>query len=288
MIDDDLPEHLRGLERPERHPEGVLDLGTDHNRGTRGQREYNWSDDDGRENGSPRVQVVQDAEAFGARQVDADFLARFADRRRQQVGIPGIAPSAGECDLPRPGVTGAHRPVDEQCFQSCVAVVQDHSDGGRDHSTVEGNFGRSEVAQLSTCVLEGGYADTSSPPSTLITLPVIQSAPGWDSATIAPPRSAGVVRRWCGFRCVAISMSFSLPGIFRRAGVSVTPPRNAFTVMPCGASSSASWRVCDSSAAFAADTAPYVANTRVDPDDVMEKMRPPFPIRPSFTTPCAQ
>src|SRR5438445_801678 len=79
---------------------GVLDLGADHNTGTRGQREYKWSDDDGREKGSPRVQVVQDAEACGARQVEAEFLARFADGRRQQVDIPEIAPSAGECDLP--------------------------------------------------------------------------------------------------------------------------------------------------------------------------------------------
>jgi len=99
MIDDDLPEHPWGLERLEGHPESVLDLGTGHNPGTRGQREYKWSDDDGRENGSPRVQVVQDAEAFGARQVDADFFARFADGRRQQVGIPGIAPPAGKGNL---------------------------------------------------------------------------------------------------------------------------------------------------------------------------------------------
>ena len=133
MIDDDLPEHPRGLESPEGHPEGVLDLGTDHNTWTRGQREYKWSDDDGRENGSPRVQVVQDAEAFGARQVDADFFARFADGRRQQVGIPGIAPSAGECDLPRPGVTGAHGSVDEQCFQAVVAFVQYHGDRCGNH-----------------------------------------------------------------------------------------------------------------------------------------------------------
>jgi hypothetical protein len=39
---------------------------------------------------------------------------------------------------------------------------------------------------------------------------------------------------------------------------------------------------------LAAETAPYVAKTRVEPDDVIEKMRPPRPISPFFTTPCDQ
>ncbi len=45
-------------------------------------------------------------------------------------------------------------------------------------------------------------------------------------------------------------------GMRRSAGVSVTPARMALAVTPSGASSKASWRMCASSAAFAADTAP--------------------------------
>ena len=59
----------------------------------------------------------------------------------------------------------------------------------------------------------------------------------------------------------------------RSAGVSVTPARIAFAVTPSGASSNASCRMCDSSAAFAADTAPYALITRVEPELVIAKMR---------------
>ena len=41
-----------------------------------------------------------------------------------------------------------------------------------------------------------------------------------------------------------------------KAGVSVTPARIVLAVMPWGASSRANWRIWDSRAAFAADTAP--------------------------------
>ena len=60
-------------------------------------------------------------------------------------------------------------------------------------------------------------------------------------------------------------------GIFMSAGVTVTPARIALTLMPVPlrASSIASWRQCDSSAAFAADTAPYVGTTRVEPSEVI-------------------
>src|SRR2546426_1487372 len=126
--------------------------------------------------------------------------------------------------------------MDEERFQSFVAVTQDHGDGCGYHPGLEWDLGGPVIAQPATRVLQRGYAEISSPPSTLITLPVIQSASGRDSATIAPPRSAGVVSRWCGFRCVAISTSFSLPGILRSAGVSVTPPRNPFTAVPSAAS----------------------------------------------------
>src|SRR5258708_22822316 len=240
MIDSDRPRHPRGQERPEGHPEGVLDFCVDDNRRPRCQREYKWTNHHGGEDGRSRVEVVEHAEGLGVGKIDSNFFARFADRGSTEIRVGQLAPPAGEGDLARPGIAGAHGAMDEQRLNAFVAVVQNHGDGRSDHATLEGDFGRSVVAQLSTCVLEGGYAETSSPPSTLITLPVIQSAPGLDRATIAPPRSAGGVSRWCGFRCVAISTSFSLPGILRNAGVSGTPPRNAFTAIPSGASSGAS------------------------------------------------
>src|SRR5438093_4464739 len=287
MIDRDLPQHPRGLESPEGHPEGVLHLRVGRNCGTLCQREYKWPDDDGRQHRRPRVEVVEDAEALGSGQIDANFFHRFADRGRQEISVGGFAPAAGEGDLARPSVTGAHGAVDEQRLQPLIAIVQRDRHGCRNHARLQTDLRGVIVPQSPPCSRDV-YAETSSPPSTLITLPVIQSAPGCDRATMAPPRSAGVVSRWCGFRCVAISTSFSLPGILRSAGVSVTPPRSAFTAIPSGASSSASCRVWDSSAAFAAETAPYVAKTRVEPDDVIEKIRPPFPISPCFTTPWAQ
>jgi len=67
MIDYDLSGSPRGFESPEGHPKGVLDLCADDNSWPGRQREYKWPHHDGREHGSPRVQVVQNAEAFGAR-----------------------------------------------------------------------------------------------------------------------------------------------------------------------------------------------------------------------------
>src|ERR1039458_8039186 len=64
--------------------------------------------------------------------------------------------------------------------------------------------------------------------------------------------SSGRVRRWCGLRRRAISMIFSWFGIWRSALESVTPARMALAVMPAGASSTASWRMCDSRMALAA------------------------------------
>lgn len=141
------------------------------------------------------MEVVEDAEAFGTRQIDADFLECFADRGRQEIGVAWFAAPAGKRDLPRPRVADAHRAVDEQDFEPFVAVVQDHGDRCRNHAGLNGNGGRPVVVQRAAYVVQRGYAETSSPPSTLITLPVIQSAPGCESATIAPPRSAGVVSR---------------------------------------------------------------------------------------------
>src|SRR5262245_2447911 len=96
----------------------------------------------------------------------------------------------------------------------------------------------------------------SSPPSTPITLPVIQYVSGWERTTMARATSSVVVIRPLGLRRRASAMIWSWRGIFCRAGVSVTPARTAFAVMPWGPSSAASCRMCDSSAALAADTGP--------------------------------
>ena len=68
-----------------------------------------------------------------------------------------------------------------------------------------------------------------------MTFPVIQWAREEHRDTTASATSSGVVRRPEGFRAVAPSMRRSFPGIFLKAGVSVTPPRSAFTVIPIGA-----------------------------------------------------
>src|SRR5438067_1431289 len=79
----------------------------------------------------------------------------------------------------------------------------------------------------------------SSPPSTPITLPVIQYVSGCDSTTIAFATSSGVVRRPPGLRRRACAMISSLPGIFWSAGVLVTPARMELALMPRGPSSAA-------------------------------------------------
>ena len=80
--------------------------------------------------------------------------------------------------------------------------------------------------------------------------------PGWESATSAAATSGGVVSRPAGCIFWTRSIISSLPGIFRSAGVSVTPARSAFTAILRGASSTASCRTWDSSADLAAETAP--------------------------------
>ena len=140
------------------------------------------------------MEVVEDAEAFGTRQIDANFFASFADRSGQEIGVAWFATPAGKRDLPRPRVADAHRAVDEQRFQSIVPVAQRDRHRSRNHSRLDSDLRGAIVPQSSPGCGEV-YAETSSPPSTLITLPVIQSAPGCESATIAPPRSPGVVSR---------------------------------------------------------------------------------------------
>jgi len=65
-----------------------------------------------------RIHVVQLAQALHAREVDSDFFARFAHRRRQKIRIRRLAPPAGQRDLPRPGIARAHRALDEQCLEA--------------------------------------------------------------------------------------------------------------------------------------------------------------------------
>ena len=102
-------------------------------------------------------------------------------------------------------------------------------------------------------------------------LPLIQSESVALSVTIASATSCGVVIRPCGLRASVTSIIRWFSGILRRAGVSVTPARIELTAIPppFRANSIASWRTCDSSAAFAPDTTPYDGTTRLVPSDVI-------------------
>jgi acyl-homoserine lactone acylase PvdQ len=94
-----------------------------------------------------------------------------------------------------------------------------------------------------------------SPPSTPMTLPVIQWRRGEASATSASPTSSGRVNRPPGLRSSAASQ-FLVAGNAAQRGRVGHAGADALTVMPCGMSSSASWRTCASSAALAALTGP--------------------------------
>ena len=72
-----------------------------------------------------------------------------------------------------------------------------------------------------------------------MTFPVIQLAPGWESATILPEISSGSVNLLLGFAFIAPSTISLLPGIFSNAGVRVTPAHKEFAVIPSGANSTA-------------------------------------------------
>lgn len=157
MIDYHLAARPRGLESPEGDPEGVLDFWADDDCRPICQREYKWADDNGRQHGRPGVEVVQYAEALGAREIETNFLERFADRGRQEVGIGGLAAAAGECDLPRPYIADAHGAMDEERFDPFVAVMQNNGDGGRDHSSLKRDFSRTVVPQLPTRVRNCGH-----------------------------------------------------------------------------------------------------------------------------------
>src|SRR5213075_3498077 len=101
MIDCHLAARPRSRESPERDPEGVLNLGAEDDRRPDCQREYKRPDDNRWKHRCTGMEIVEHAEALGAREIDAHFLERFADRGRQEVRIGGLAPAAGKCDLDR-------------------------------------------------------------------------------------------------------------------------------------------------------------------------------------------
>src|SRR5262249_48042494 len=142
MIDHDLPTRPRGLERSEWHPEGVLHFRALEDGRTGRQREYKWTYHNRGEDRGSWVQIVEDAEPLRARQVNADFFARFANRSREQIGICGLAPAARKRDLSRPDIARAHGAVNEEGFEAVVAVVQDHGDRGCDHPLLKRNRNR--------------------------------------------------------------------------------------------------------------------------------------------------
>jgi len=157
MIDSDRTRHPRGQERPERHPEGVLDFWVDDNRRPRCQREYKWTNHDGWEDRRSRVEVVEHAEGLGLCKIDTNFFARFADRRSTEISVGWLAPPAGKRDLPRPRVTSADRAMDEQRLNPFVAVVQDHGHGRGYHPILKRDFDRLVRAQFEPSILNSGH-----------------------------------------------------------------------------------------------------------------------------------
>jgi hypothetical protein len=72
----------------------------------------------------------------------------------------------------------------------------------------------------------------NSPPSTLMMSPLMNPVPSPESARIAFATSCGVVIRPVGFRFIVMSIIVCDSGIFRRAGVTVTPALMQFAVAP--------------------------------------------------------
>src|SRR3954447_10935842 len=114
MIDYDLAARPWVLESPEGDPEGILPRGADDNGGPSRQREYKWTDHDGRQDGRARVEIVEGAETLSMREIDADFFQRLADGSGEKVKIRWLATPAGKCDLSRPSVADTDRAVDEE------------------------------------------------------------------------------------------------------------------------------------------------------------------------------
>src|SRR5947207_234797 len=102
MIDSHLSASFGRPERAERHPKSLLHLRAEGHRWPCCQREYKWSNHDRRQHRRPRMEVVEDAESFDGREIDAHFFLGFANSRGEEIGVAGFSPPAGECDLARP------------------------------------------------------------------------------------------------------------------------------------------------------------------------------------------
>src|SRR2546429_6201511 len=111
MIDNNRPRRRRGLEGPEGHPEGVLDLQAEYNRGPPRQREYKWTHDDRGQHRCPRVEIVEDTKPFRRGQIHADFFHRLADCGRQEIGFPGISEATGKAARAYPALPGTTHTV---------------------------------------------------------------------------------------------------------------------------------------------------------------------------------
>jgi hypothetical protein len=83
------------------------------------------------------MQIVEHAEALRSREIDADFFARLADRRGEEIRIAPVAPAAGKSDLARPGVAGALGAMDEQRLDAIVAVAKRDRHRGGNHAGLE-------------------------------------------------------------------------------------------------------------------------------------------------------
>src|SRR5262245_16932792 len=103
------------------------------------------------------MQIVEHAEPLGRCEIDADLFVRLTNRSGYQVAVPWFTPAAWKRNLPRPRVTDAYGAMDEQRFQSFIAVPENHRDGCRDHSIFKRNLSRLVLAQLATCILDGGH-----------------------------------------------------------------------------------------------------------------------------------
>jgi len=178
MIDRHLAPDAWRLERPKRHPKSVLNLRVERYRGPCCQREYKWPNHNRRQHGSPRVQVIERAQPLRRGEIDTDFFLCFADCGHEEIGVAWFSAPARKGDLSRPGVAGAYGTMDEEYFEAFAALMKQNCYRGGDRADLVLDSDRLVLGQSPAGVWQCSYAETSSPPSTLITLPVIQSAPG--------------------------------------------------------------------------------------------------------------
>jgi len=134
MIDSHLPADAWRVERPKRHPKRVLDLRVERYRGPCCQREYKWSNHNGRQHGSPRIQVIEYSQPLRRREIDTDFFVCFADCGGEEIGVAWFSAPAGKGDLSRPGVAGAYGAVDEEHFEAFAALMKQKCYRGGDRA----------------------------------------------------------------------------------------------------------------------------------------------------------